>query len=124
VNTHETNGVNEELNNNIERRHAEKMEFYLAFIEKYNNYKLSLNITFDDKTSRFVESQISNTDTANKLTEELIQYGLVSEVDKESLYNTLSKALSKRDSSNSTDQNNENLQILNGNLNNQTFLNK
>ena len=51
------------------------MEFNLD-----RNYKLSLNIIFDDKTSRFVESQISNSDTANKLTEELILYGLVSEV--------------------------------------------
>lgn len=124
LNGQEINNSLDDLSSNLEWRHAEKMEFYLAFIEKYNNYQLSLNITFDDKTSRFVESQISNTDTANKLTDELIQYGLVSEVDKESLYNTLSKALSKRDSSNASDQANENLQMLNGNLNNQTFLNK
>ena len=48
-------------------------------------------------------------------------------VDKESLYNTLSKALSKRDSSGSMDQANENTNlVLNGNLNGQTniFLNK
>lgn len=67
-------GISEETGGNVERRHAEKMEY------AFERAKLSLNITFDDKTSRFVESFISNTDTANKLTEELIQYGLVSEV--------------------------------------------
>lgn len=67
-------GICEEVGGNVERRHAEKMEY------AFERAKLSLNITFDDKTSRFVESLISNTDTANKLTEELIQYGLVSEV--------------------------------------------
>ncbi len=33
------NGLDEP---NFERRHAVKMEFYLAFIEKYNNYKVSI----------------------------------------------------------------------------------
>ena len=63
-----------------------------------------MNITFEDNTSRFVESQITHTDTANKLADELIAFGLVSKLDQESLYNTLSTALSARAFSGSDEQ--------------------
>lgn len=48
VNGQMENNNTEDQNNNLEWRHAEKMEFYLAFIEKYNNYKVGNHYDFND----------------------------------------------------------------------------
>jgi len=91
--------MNVDANNTIpvEKRHAIKIQFNLKCIEKLNNYQLSLNIVFDDNTTRFLESQINiNKDNPYTLSQDLIDCGLVSEIDKTKLCEALTEAINTR----------------------------
>lgn len=84
-----------ELTSKLEKRHAQKIDISLALDEKLAIYRLSLTITFEDRTARLIQSMLQKTDTVANLAEELIFHGLVNELDKDTLCNTLNQALNR-----------------------------
>ena len=57
-----------------------KIKIYIYIDTLFDFLKLKLNIIFGDRTVRFIESQITRSESAMKLADELVDYGLVSEV--------------------------------------------
>lgn len=80
-----------------EKRHAQQIDTSLTLDEIHKIYKLSVHITFDDRTARFIQSPVNKTDKVNDLADELIAHGLVNELDKEVLIKRLGNALNKFD---------------------------
>jgi nuclear receptor-binding protein len=95
--TNNNNNLPSNNANSLEKRHAHIMNSNLTLTD-LNNFTLTLKITFDDKSARLITSSINRNDTVNKLADELISFGLVNELDKKNLYETLTESWVKYES--------------------------